>query len=166
MTRELNLPCQYKVVYNSYTNSYRFNTDSLAEYEVFFSKADSLFDFTDFAKSDVYHIAINKTRSGLGGRDPQIQITITAIVEHFFKDRDRMLAYVYDSNDGKELIRKRLFKIWEKNENHTEIIKMDSIIKTEDMTYHTGIIFHRMNFLGIEAITKGFNEIVKQLTEK
>ncbi|MCB0737343.1 MAG: hypothetical protein KDC92_07510 [Bacteroidetes bacterium] len=160
------MPCRYKVVYNSSTNSYLFTTDSLAEYEVLFSEDNSLFDSTVLANANTFHIALNKLRAGIGGYDAEMQITFSAIIDHFFKDTERLLTYVFNDADGKELIRKRLFQMWEKKGKRSDIVKMDAEIITEDKTYHAGILFHNQNSIGRNEISRAFSEIIVELTEK
>ena len=125
-----------------------------------------MFVSTNLEASDIYSLVINKIREGTGGQDPEIQKTIIAILIHFFKDENRILTYVYDSTDGKELIRKRMFRIWQQRARHPDFIKLDSSIPTEDTEYQTGIIFHRENHLGKQIITQTFELITTELTNK
>ena len=166
MIGELSLPCRYKVFYNSHSNSYQFSTSSGADYEILFIKDNNLFISTNLEAAEIYSLVINKIRKGLGGQDPEIQKTIIAILLDFFKNQNRILTYVYDSNDGKELVRKRMFKIWHQKTYHPDLIKLDNSIPTEDCDYHTGIIFHSENHLGKQKIIKTFELIIGELTNK
>jgi len=167
MKEALNLPCLYKVILNPNRNSYHFTTSSKAEYEVLFTFDNNLFSGTELEGFGVYSVAINKVQTGSGGADPEIQKTIFSILNHFFKDRNRVLTYVYDSMDGKELFRKRLFQIWEsKFRNNSEILKVDGIIHSEDMEYQSGIIFHSKNSIGSEKVRKAFNDVLDLLRQK
>lgn len=167
MNEELDLPCRYKVALDTSRNSYKFTTDTGAQYEVLFVLDNAIFTASPLQSFDVYSFAINKLRPGSGLYDPQIRKTISAILSHFFEDRDRVLTYVYDSTDGKELVRKRMFRRWGHSDiNRTKIRQIDAPIKTDDMTYQTGIIYHVENKAGEEKIANSFEDVINALTQK
>lgn len=167
VNEELDLPCLYKVSLDSTKNSYRFFTNTKAEYEVLFVFNNSIFSTTYLKDFDVYHFVINKLKTGTGKYDPEIQKTINVILSHFFENKDRVLTYVYDSTDGRELVRKRMFRRWENNSPNKETIyKLEASIETEDLTYQSGIIYHIENKAGQENIILSFNQVTYELKEK
>ena len=166
MTKELSLPCRYKVVLNSFRNSYHFSTDTDAEYEILFSPDADLFSNTDLKNAQVFMLVISKTRAGTGKRDPQIKKTVYAIVEHFFNVTDRILVYLFDNNDGRELTRKRLFETWMSQYEKDIIERRHSQVVTDEINYEVGIIFHSANPIGTKNILTSFESIVHVLSDK
>lgn len=167
MKEVLNLPCLYKVFLNSRRNAYWFRTSSRAEYEVLFTFDNSLFVGTELEGFGIYSVAINKVKKGVGGADPEIQLTILSILNHFFQDRNRILTFVYDSMDGKEVIRMRLFKIWEsKYRFSSKIQKLDGLIKWSGLEYQSGILFQSKNSIGPDAVERAYSEIMELLKDK
>ena len=159
MNRELALPCHYKVSLNPTRNSYHYSTNTGAEYEVLFSQDNEIFSSTDLKNVNVYMLVISKTQNGTGKKDPEIRETVSAIMDHLFVEKNRVLVYVYDGNDGRELTRKRLFNMWlSRYANKGQIVNKHASISAEEITYDAGIIFHTHNEQGAEnsAITNPF----------
>jgi hypothetical protein len=116
---------------------------------------------------EIYSFALNKIKVGSGKKDREIQNTISAILKHFFNNKDRVLTYVFDSTDGKELVRKRLFQIWKAQSKETDnFVKIDASVVTDYLVYQTGIIFHPENRIGKNAIVESFQTIISELTIK
>ena len=167
MTEELNLPCRYKVFRDSDSNTYYFQTDTGASYEISFIDGSLIFDATPLANLEISNIAIAKTRQGTGRRDINIWETVQAIVSDFFKVTDRILIYTCDSTDTKHYTRHRLFNSWFGKSNlKSEIIKLDADIKSQDgESMLTSMIYHSENSLGHNTITQTFEEVVLILQE-
>lgn len=167
MTEELSLPCHYKVYIDTVSRSYYFNTDTGAHYEILFTDGKPLFSSTEIKDLEVSNIVINKTRQGTGIKDPQISLTIEAIIQHFFADQDRVLIYTCDSVDSKHLLRYRMFNTWfEQSRFKSQVIKLDFKFENASPMYFTSMIFHKRNRLGIDIITKSFKEITDILSDE
>jgi hypothetical protein len=167
VTEELNLPCRYKVTRDPLKESYKFLTDTGAVYEILFVEENQIFSATVLEGFETYNFVINKLESGEGKMDPEIKSTISAIIEYFFQNKDRILIYVYDSQDGKASVRKRLFDIWAcNNKLSSSVLKIDNTIKTDDLTYHTGMLYHKDNSAGKQNITDSISIINHILTSE
>lgn len=166
MTKELNLPCRYRVFLNFTDNTYFFVTDTGAEYEILFTDGSALFSTTALECHEVYNIIINKIRAGTGRRDPEIAVTIEAVLEHFFSHRNRILIYTCDSADLKHLLRNRLFNSWfAKSHLKNSIVKLDHQFDNQDPVYFSSMIFHKEIDIGYIKINQVFKEVTNILSE-
>lgn len=160
MTEELDLQSPYKVFLDLDSNSYYFQTDTGAQYDILFTDAKGIFSSTALEDSEVSNIVINKVKSGTGKRDIKISLTIEAILEHFFKNTERILIYQCDNTDNKHVLRNRLFNAWFQNSSlKTTISKLDYVFESQAPSYYTSLIYHNQNSLGEATITGTFEDI-------
>jgi len=165
MTEELDLPSPYKVFLDLDTNTYYFQTETGAHYEILFTDAKGIFSSTALEESEVSNIVINKVKSGTGKRDRNIAHTIEAILDHFFKDNERILIYQCDNMDDKHVLRNRLFNAWFQNSSIKGIIsKLDYVFERQDPVYYTSLLYHNQNSLGKATITGTFKDITDILS--
>lgn len=164
---ELNLICPYAVSLDADKQTYSFHTDTDADYEVSFLSNALIFSDSALEGFEVSQIVITKVKAGTGVGDSKIKTTVAAIVDHFFLQDDRILTYVIESLDGRELSRKRLFQMWGNNHHNDSIsAQLKKTITTEEMSYEVGLLYHKNNMAGEAVITKTFNDIAHILGEK
>lgn len=163
MIEELSLECHYKVTFNTSDYSYGFKTSGGAEYSVLFVDASSVFFNTRLEGSYCYNIVISKIKSGDGLKDKGVKETIGAIVDHYFSDPERILIFTCEEEDGKQSVRKKLFDMWFSNGTLSHLVKFNEDIEGSEATYHSSILFHKENPLGISEVIKSYQETVKIL---
>ncbi|MEM9858516.1 MAG: DUF6169 family protein [Bacteroidota bacterium] len=167
MTEELDLPCLYKVFLDTESNTYYFQTQTGAHYEIFFIDSTPLFTSTLIEGCQVSSITIYKTKDGTGIRDNEIAKTVEAVLEHFFRDRNRILIYTCDGEDKKHFQRSRLFNQWfSKSLLKKSISKLDYRFKVEDSETLSSMIYHQENEYGSANITEAFDDVSYVLANK
>lgn len=167
MTEELYLPSPYKVFLDLDSNTYYFQTETGAHYEILFTDAKGIFSSTALEESEVSNIVINKVKSGTGKRDCNIALTIEAILDYFFKDNERILIYQCNNMDGKHILRNRLFNTWfQKSYIKGTISKLDYVFEGQDPVYYTSLMYHNQNSIGEATITSTFQDITYILSSE
>lgn len=61
---------------------------------------------------ETYQLTISNKNDHHGAFDPDVRITIFAIIEEFFCNNSNVLIYICDTSDGREAVRNRLFLKW------------------------------------------------------
>lgn len=166
MKEVLSLQCPYKVILDLQRNSYHFNTQSGAIYEVYFALENSIFDCTYLQDREIYNVQLNKVLSGSGGADKNIAVTIDSIVNHFFIDPDRLLIYSCDGIDSRELTRLRMFNSWYNlSPNKNDITKLDGEITGKDRDYYSSLIYHNGTRLDKDKIAEAYTDVIMALRD-
>lgn len=117
-----------------------FTTKHGLQYFVSFQKMN--FENAFFNK--LYSIDFYEANNQKFFNDPSIEITITSIINQYFKDNpDIILNYVCDSVDFKQDFRQKLFDKWYHNIKSYEFSKVNFQyhIPNEKMIYHLSFIF-------------------------
>ncbi len=111
---------------NSTNDGEEFTTDAGEQYVVYFSEASAY--FPGFAAAP-HAFMLGFTRRGPASQraeapahDGRIRETILYIVEQFFEDERRVLAYVCQQG-SQERARQRLFAAWFQQYNHGRFIR-------------------------------------------
>ena len=136
--RDTNLSNRYELITTDNDEFYTFTTDIGRLYRLDFRNNNSLltiykglFEFVEFAfepisgpikqvKGDVKSVIF----------DEKIRNTIEHALLSFFEEPDKILYYVCDSSDGRQLSRERLFKNWFA-EQSSPINQLEVIISAE-----------------------------------
>lgn len=112
----------------------RFTTDNALIYEVSFFKDDSLY------VDGVFQFVIEEMSNSHSSHDPKIEQAIVAILNLFFEESDRVLAFVCDTKDNHAPARNILFNHWFHKYGGTQLTKMDGVIKAEGEEYYSSLI--------------------------
>lgn len=166
MNVELDLPCPYKVTLDTSRSVYTFHTDTGADYEVLFQDYSSLFTSTIIESAEIFSMILNKKTVGTKVKDPKVQKTVSAIFDHFFQEKNRLLLYQCDDTDGRELSRKRLFEGWyNTSRSYQNYVKLEAKIQDGSKHYYGVLIHHKDNIYGSTAISDSFDIVVYTLQE-
>lgn len=118
------IPLRYPL--SSTADGEEFTTDAGEQYVVYFSEAAAY--FPGFAAAP-HAFMLGFTRRGPArqrpeavGHDARIRETIRYVVEQFFEDERRVLAYVCQQGP-QERARQRLFAAWFRLDNHGRFIR-------------------------------------------
>ena len=169
MIEELNLQCQYKVTIDSENFIYSFTTKNGIEYNIIFS--DSMNYFSDTSTigkiSKIYSITIDKVSNSKPVLDSDVELTIDAVIIHFFKDTEKSIVYYCDNSDLKEKSRARKFNTWYSNSQfNSQATKINNTIeiKGQEDTHFTSIIYHNDNPFSSD-LTIAYHEMVDGLSK-
>jgi Family of unknown function (DUF6169) len=149
MIKELNLQCQYRVLFNEATYIYNFTTKNNIIYDIVFIDAVSYFSGTSLENQlkKVYSLTIFKKSTQREPLDIEVKNTIDCILQHFFMDIEKSLLYVCDTSDKKEYKRFIKFNKWHLESSYREnVSKIDeSVIDQDGIIYYSTLIFHNQN---------------------
>jgi Family of unknown function (DUF6169) len=155
--RDINLSNRYELVTTDSDDFYTFTTDFGVLYRLDFKNNNSLltiykglFEFVEFAFEPIKQIKGNKKPVIF---DEKIRNTIEYALLSFFEEPDKILYYVCDSSDGRQLSRERLFKNWFA-EQSLPISQLEVIISAE----LKALIFIHNSFPFIEQLKEDLSE--------
>ncbi|OJX49865.1 MAG: hypothetical protein BGO88_08935 [Flavobacterium sp. 38-13] len=163
------MQCPYKVTIDSESFTYSFTTKNGIEYNIIFSDSMSYFSDTSTVKklSKIYSITIDKVSDEKPQLDTDVELTIDAVITHFFKDIEKSIVYYCYTADHKERSRARKFNAWYTNSPfNINTTKIDNTIEVPDDEYHhfTSIIYHKDNPFSSD-LTVAYYEMVDGLTK-
>lgn len=105
---------------------YCFSTDHGVEYKAYF------LPFV-FSGVKLYHFGFNTEKVSLKKvYDKKIQATIVAIIMDFFKRTENALLIVCDTQDGRQLARKRLFDKWYRSDGINTLFEKNDFDNSEN----------------------------------
>lgn len=102
----INSRAPYEVKEDSQNGAYTFISDSGAEFSIGFMPDDLILS------DDSYEIIIGNLNGKKSPRDKKVKETVLAIVEGFFNANKATMLFLCSNDDGKQLMRGRLFKNW------------------------------------------------------
>lgn len=112
----MSTPYSYSKLKNSLAN--QFTTKNHITYKVKFIEDDTLSYLTNSTEfKQVYQIVIDKTTDAKAPFDSRVFLTIETIIVDFYKDTQKILAFVCDSSDGKQMARFKKFNRWHERAN-------------------------------------------------
>ena len=138
-------PYSYSKLKNSLV--YKFTTKSEIIYQVHFVK-DGTLTYLSGTKvfEQVYQIVIEKTTDNTEPFDSRVFLTIEAIIIEFFNDTAKVLSFVCDTSDGKQIARFKKFNRWhEKSKHNQSIIKLNDNYTDTDVELFYSIMIHKSN---------------------
>lgn len=134
----------YNYSYNPDTNSYIFTTVHYLEYYVYLNDGSLYFDqYPDFA-ADVLMFGF-EVRSMQIPADIRVKYTILDILINYFgANRDKILMFICDQSDNRQMSRKRKFNSWYVSAADAPITKIDKTICASDGTscVHVSVMHH------------------------
>lgn len=169
MIEELNLQCPYKVTIDSENFIYSFTTKNGIKYNIIFSDSMSYFSDTSTIGniSKIYSITIDKISNEKPILDTDVELTIDAVIIHFFKDTEKSIVYYCDNSDQKEKSRARKFGAWYLNsEFNSQTTKINNTIEIsgQEDTHFTSIIYHNDKPF-LSDLTVAYYEMVDGLSK-
>lgn len=126
------------------SNSYVFETNNRVTYQVKFQATPYLFpNYSDLGQ-DIFELIIDVIYSPIGKVSPDafIPATIAAICEDFVSNKERILLYICETADARQLARVRKFDAWFREFNYSSFIKIDANFPdVNHITYYVSLIF-------------------------
>lgn len=120
--------------------SFSFHTDYGKLYEVGFVKDEMI--MTD----KVYQFFISEVDHTHQPKDAKVGVTITHILEEFFKEPDLVLDYICDSSDHRQAARFRIFKRWFDSFDRKDAMSFDELsAEVEGEVYYAAVIYRKDN---------------------
>lgn len=160
----------YDIVYLGGQNeSYIFETQNEIVYEVKFKRSTYLFENDPEISPNTYEFVIEVAQNLAGKRPPldsKIPQTIANIFHDFFTNHERIIVYICDSSDQKELARNRKFNTWFDNYKGIDFWKLDTTLQDDDgIVYYTSLIIRKDNPLKLRIIA-AFEELPRKYAEE
>ncbi len=153
MTLELDLPSPYKIFRREENNNfsyYEFTSDKGVNYYIHFDVCEYLEEFIDHGK--VFYMSFGRKRKE--SFDIKIRETIICVLGFFFNTKENVLLYLCDTNDGKQLVRRRIFDSWyDLYAFSLNVDKIDEVIISDDEEYYTSMIVRKDNTFYNEYVT-------------
>lgn len=167
------IPPKFKEVYKVSTGrnkDYRFTTDSGVVYVIYSISGKQFIPDFSFS-SDIVYVGfrpLNERKISHADRiknthDEKIMNTIFNFIFDILKDRDAIIAFNYSSENGKRIIRNRLFNIFYIRYNKNRFHKMDFELGGIGTV---SIIFRKdnINFASICTITD--EDIIRNIAKR
>lgn len=129
---------RFDFFYSYSDKAYEFTTDDNVKYIITFLEYSSVMD----VPFPVYSFIIDRSPDNQKSKDlnNKIRNTILEILNKFFESDNSALVTIYDSVDGKQMCRKRLFDRWYDLFNDGSISKKDGKFKADGQeTYAVAI---------------------------
>jgi hypothetical protein len=139
---ELNLQNRFDIVFEE--NSYTFTTETGISYHVAFIDYSIILD-VDFP---VYMLSIERDvlpTKGMSKFDCRTQNTILYILNEFFSHNQNAIISIYDSMDGRQESRRRLFNRWYNEYNSIGLVKIERDVKTGDYLTTATLLYSSSN---------------------
>jgi hypothetical protein len=129
-----NLLTHYQRIHNPSDNSFIFITETGIEYKAYFLEASDYFPDQPFSSNLFmfgFEIITNVSEyKGKKTYDEKVKNTIAKTISDFLEyDKNRIVIYVCDPKDEKDVYRSRLFNKWFVNlSGETPILKIDDVL--------------------------------------
>lgn len=130
-----------------------FKTKYGLKYFVSFRRMNFDGDFFE----NLYSVDFGETNNQKFFRDPNVELTITAIInDYLLKNPHLILHYVCDNVDFKQDFRKELFDKWYRKTQKDVFSKVNFqyVIPGESVSYHLGFIFKNEYYEFQEVVEK------------
>ncbi len=130
-------------------------------YEVLFKATPYLFDNLPVVNEFVYELIIGKLEGPTEktAHDSAIAATIAAICANFFdRQQKRVILFICDSSDGRQMTRARKFRDWFDRFNDSSFIKLDAKIpETADSYIFLSLSFSPSAFYPASQLRRSRN---------
>lgn len=139
-----------------------FTTKYSLKYFVSFRKMNFDNDFFE----NLYSVDFGETNNQKFFNDPEIEVTITAIInDYLLTNPNLILYYVCDSVDFKQDFRKKLFDKWYIKTQKNEFSKVNFLyqIPEENVNYHLGFIF-KTDYYKLQEVIEKVNLQLEEFT--
>ncbi len=157
--KQLNLLSHFNFNYSNAEHAYIFSTDDDVNYFVTFLEYQHVMD----VEFPIYSFIIDRYPENKKSKDLQNKIrnTILIILSNFFENNQSALVAIYDSLDGKQLYRKKLFNKWYNEFNGGIIKKKEGKFKANnEETY--AIAIYSSNHQFCSEIEEKFEKLLKK----
>lgn len=155
---QLNSLDHFEVIFNEESLSYEFTTDDTIKYIITF------IDYAQVIEVQFPFYAFGIERYPENERsisNNKVRNTVIYILSKFFSNNQNALVAIYDSLDGKQMFRKRLFDRWYHLFNDGSVSKVEGCFNScEEETYAIVIYSNRNN--NIDIIKEKFNYLINQ----
>lgn len=145
-------------------NLYKFTTQRSVEYDVRFKPSADYIPPDEPWRDDLYELVIEVAEAPdptCIPADSAIFPTIVAIITDFFRTRQRVVLYICDDSDSKELARKRKFDGWYTRLGDSFFEKYDlPTVAAGPERYFASVFFRRDNPYRF-AIVAAFERLVE-----
>ncbi|WP_288953527.1 DUF6169 family protein [uncultured Prevotella sp.] len=147
----------FEIVYNGLSGAYEFDTEDCHYIVTFIYYTDVMglsypiysFGIERYPEDKRYH-----------RKDHKVRNTILTILSLFFKNNENALVAVFDSSDGRQLVRHRLFSQWYEEFGRKDYCMLSDCFQIEHETDYAMALFHR-DHPGKDELTKAFNDLLK-----
>ena len=140
---------RFEFFYNDSTGAYEFTTDDDVKYIISFLEYSHVMD----VPFSVYSFIIERYP------DNKIRNTIIEILRKFFESDSSALVTIYDSVDGRQQCRKRLFDRWYELFNDGRISKKDGRFEISKQESYA-VAMYSSNHQYSELINSRFEELL------
>jgi len=144
---------------------FRFRTSAGAEYTVEFKSTGYVFGEAESWADACYEFSIRLQKPPVlpASLGTQIPLTIAAIFRAFFQEREKIILYLCETDDRRQLARVRKFNRWFAEFNRGEFLKIDGIIHDPEqrVDYHNSLIFRKDHPMR-ERVETVFNELIQR----
>ncbi len=138
-------------------NVYSFNTKHKVEYDVRFKPDANYMPLHELWRDELHEIVIEVISAPdllYIPADPAIFPTLVAIISNFFAVHQRVVLYICDDSDSREMARKRKFDGWYARFGDSLFEKYDlPTVDAGSERYFASLIFRRDNHNRIAIIT-------------
>lgn len=151
----------------SVPNAYYFTTDFGLAYEVLFERSGYIFPEHPDLDPTVFELVIKLIVNNTGRRTPpdaKIAATIADIFKAFLAQNERIVIYICDSSDLRQIARARKFDGWYEYYRGIDFIKINrNILDPSGEIYLTALIIRHDNpnrvriFEAFDRLTSGQN---------
>ena len=153
----INAKSPYEVVLNY--GDLDFTTEYGIRYSVSFIEDQPL------GGCETYQFAFRKRDNVRSSYDPNVQMTLLAIIEEFFAENKNVLLYICDTSDGREEKRNRLFIRWfEELATPDRFTLCTANATIEGEGFYAAIIVENSN-PWLQDITADFERTAKELSK-
>jgi hypothetical protein len=145
------LPNLYNYAYDNISKTYNFTTKFGIIYRIAFIEDDTFSSISGGTIQNIFQLVIDKATDEKEPLDNLVSATVTEIVYKFFSGKKNSLIFFCSDDDGKGLLRFKVFDRWYKNSKYnTIVIKKDNVIsiqsdKSAIVTLHTSFLYHKEN---------------------
>ncbi|MCU0467127.1 MAG: DUF6169 family protein [Arcicella sp.] len=161
---EKDIPTPYNYKIDELDNTtYLFETNKLIGYAIKFKPTGYIFEeyiWAVYCYEYVIEVKYNPTEIP-PPFDASFSLTIATIFNDFFRDKEKVVTYICNTADGKELARFRKFNIWFNKFNTNFFLKIDKSFydSRHNTTYYNSLIIRQDNPFKIEII-EAFEDLI------
>ena len=147
------------------SNTFYFTTDFELAYEVLFQPGGYIFPEYPDLEYNTFELVIRLVANASGKRtppDPHIAATIADVFKTFMTQNERVIIYICDSSDRRQVARARKFDSWYEYYRGIDFIKINrNILDPSGEIYLTSIIIRHDNpnkvriFEAFDRLTSG-----------
>lgn len=166
---EKDIPTPYKFKIDESDNTtYLFETVHKIGYAIKFKPTGYIFEeyiWSYYCYEYVIEVWLNPTDK-TPPLDNSISLTIANIFIDFFQEKEKVVTYICDTADGKEVARFRKFNIWFNRFNTNFFIKVDKSFYDLklDTTYYNSLIIRQDNPYKDEVI-EAFEDLISSFED-